>query len=717
MAGRAPGASGDDRQPGPPPGKEAGGGGEGGGEAPPPRKGPFRGSSRWLAAVWLVMLGVFAWLIVSPPSSEPSAQNLTFTQVLHKVQDKQVGDVSVDSNGSLTGHLKSGAAFKSQVPTAFGSSDLYKVFDAGGVNVTATGPSSSWGGTMAITLLPILLLIGFFVWMGRRAGGAMGAVGNIGRSRVKVVDTERPTVSFADVAGYEGVKREVGEIIDFLREPDRYRLAGAVGPRGVLMVGPPGTGKTLLARAIAGEASVPFLSVTGSGFVEMFVGVGAARVRDLFDQARKLAPAIIFIDEIDAIGQRRGGAIISNDEREQTLNQLLAEMDGFSPAEGVVVLAATNRPDVLDPALLRPGRFDRQVVVPLPNQIERRAILEVHCRTKQLAPDVDLEAVARGTPGFSGADLANLTNEAAIHAVRAGRVALSRSDFSEARDRILLGLREGSNVLLPEEKRAVATHEAGHALVAALSESADPVEKITILPAGVALGVTEQLPLAERHLLSETYMRSALAIRLAGRAAELVRYGEGSTGAANDLAQATDLATRMVREFGLSDQLGPVGYSPGGPMYLGHDQVTSRQYSEETQHLIDTEVRRLVRDAERAALELITEHRTELDQLADLLLTHETVDGAEVYRLVGRPAPQRHFENGNGKHHDDKGSGRSRKTSGSGSGNGNGGKGSGQTAGTEAAPETVGEVITLPVRHRRPRRTSVPSTRSEASPE
>ena len=331
------------------------------------------------------------------------------------------------------------------------------------------------------------------------------------------------------------------------------------------MIGPPGTGKTLLARAVAGEASVPFFSVTGSSFVELFVGVGAARVRDLFSEARKRAPAIIFIDEIDAIGQRRAGsgAAVSNDEREQTLNQLLAEMDGFDVTQGIVVLGATNRPEVLDPALLRPGRFDRQVTIPLPTLSERAAILAVHCRGKKLGPDVDLNVVARGTPGFSGADLANLTNEAAINAVRDNREVLTAADFDTARDRILLGRREGSNVLLPEEKHSVAIHESGHALVAALSEHTDPVAKITILPAGQTLGVTEQLPLDERHLYREDYLNDSLAVRLGGRAAELVEFGQGSTGAANDLASATDLATKMVREFGLSPALGPVGLSRG----------------------------------------------------------------------------------------------------------------------------------------------------------
>jgi cell division protease FtsH len=407
------------------------------------------------------------------------------------------------------------------------------------------------------------------------------------------------------------------------------------------MVGPPGTGKTLLARAVAGEAKVVFFSVTGSSFVELFVGVGASRVRDLFDMARKRAPSIIFIDEIDAIGQRRAGsgAVVSNDEREQTLNQLLAEMDGFEPSAGVVVLGATNRPEVLDPALLRPGRFDRQVTIPLPNVNERTAILAVHVKDKKLAPDVDLNAVARGTPGFSGADLANLANEAAINAVRGNRDVLTAADFDTARDRIILGRREGSNVLLPEEKHAVAVHESGHAMVAALSEHADPVAKVTILPAGQTLGVTEQLPLVERHMYGEDYLLDSLAVRLGGRSAELVVIGQGSTGAANDLAGATDLAVKMIREFGLSKTLGPIGYPEGGSSFLGGGGAafSSRPFAEATQAEIDNEVSRLLREAEERATALLKAHRHELDSLVELLLETETIDGTQVYRIAGRP--------------------------------------------------------------------------------
>jgi cell division protease FtsH len=593
---------------------------------------------------------VAAWVVlffVLPTRGGPQPTSLTYSQFLQDVQAHKISTVTIEpSTGSATGNLTGGQPYTTVIPVQLAGPSLLSDLEAAKVTITATTPGPS-GGTQVLSwvlsLLPFLVF-GYIWWrLSRNASGQLQGALGVGRSRAKVFDAERPKTTFADVAGYEGAKSEITETVDFLRNPERYRRAGAVAPRGVLMVGPPGTGKTLLARAVAGEADVPFFSVTGSSFVEMFVGVGAARVRDLFAEARKRAPAIVFIDEIDAIGQRRAGsgAVVANDEREQTLNQLLAEMDGFDPTMGIVVLAATNRPEVLDPALLRPGRFDRQVTIPLPNVAERTAILAVHCRDKRLADDVALEAVARATPGFSGADLANLANEAAIFAVRAGREVLTAADFDEARDRILLGRREGSNVLLPEEKRAVAIHESGHALVAALSDHADPVAKVTILPAGQALGVTEQLPLVERHLYGEDYLRDSLAVRLGGRAAELVELGQGSTGAANDLAGATDLATRMVREYGLSTALGPVGYPRGGSVFLGGDGAgfTSRPFAEQTQATIDTEVSRLLREAEERAVELLRAHRVELSGLVDLLLDRETVDGAAVYGLVGRPVP------------------------------------------------------------------------------
>src|ERR1700728_2727013 len=443
---------------------------------------------RW--RVWLLPVGLFITLLLFlvPHMTSTTTKSFTYSKFLSEVTSGDVRTASVNPGGAISGSLKGGDDYTSQIPTAIDDQQLAPTLKAHHVNVTGVGQGSALL-TDLLSFLPLLLFVAFFIWIGRRnakqlSGGIMG----FGGSKAKVYDEERPTTRFTDIAGYEGSKREVSEVVDFLSHPDRYARAGAVGPRGVLMVGPPGTGKTLMARAVAGESGVPFLALTGSSFVELFVGVRASRVRDLFADARKRAPSIIFIDEIDAIGQRRGGSAFgSNDEREQTLNQLLAEMDGFDPTTGVVVMAATNRPEILDPALLRPGRFDREVEIPLPNQSERTSILVTHARSRHLAADVDLTAVSRGTPGFSGADLANLVNEAAINAVRADRRVLSAADFDTARDRLLIGRRDASNALLPEEKHAVAVHEAGHALVAALSEHADPVAKVTILPRGAAL--------------------------------------------------------------------------------------------------------------------------------------------------------------------------------------------------------------------------------------
>ena len=611
------------------------------GKTPPPPPPPA-----WRHWLWpiAIVAALALWFFLPTVHSSPQT-TLTYSQFLNDVSAHKVktAELATSEGGSTSGTLTNGTNYTVIVPAQAGQS-LLDQLQKNNVQITASGQGASFGSEVWSWIF-ILLIFGLpiYLWI-RLSRGAMGSMQGVlgaGRSRAKIFDEERPATTFADVAGYEGAKSEIAEVVDFLRQPDRYSLAGALVPRGVLMVGPPGTGKTLLARAVAGEASVPFFSVAGSSFVEMFVGVGAARVRDLFAEARKRAPAIIFIDEVDAIGQRRAGqgSVVANDEREQTLNQLLAELDGFDPATGIVVLAATNRPEVLDPALLRPGRFDRQVTIPLPNVNERSAILVVHCRGKKLSSDVDLSAVARGTPGFSGADLANLANEAAIFAVRDGRSTLTAGDFDAARDRIILGRREGSNVLLPEEKYAVAVHESGHAMVAALSEHADPVAKVTILPAGQTLGVTEQLPLVERHMYSEDYLLDSLAVRLGGRAAELVVLGQGSTGAGNDLAGATDLATKMVREFGMSDKLGPIGYPEGGSVFLGGggQGLSSRPFAEATQAIIDTEVSRLVREAETRAVAVLRGHRTELDGLVSLLLEKETVDGSDVYRLAERP--------------------------------------------------------------------------------
>ncbi len=621
-------------------------------QAKPPPPGDKPGPSNappqppgWRHWLWPIAIFLFILAFFYLPATRSTSTSLTYSQFLSDVSAHKVKtiDIAASNGATSSGTLTNGTSYTVVVPPQAGQS-LLTALQSGGVQITGAASSGGFGDDV-LTWVILLLLFGLPVWLwfrlSRGAGGQLQGVLGVGRSRAKVFDEERPSTTFADVAGYEGAKSEIAEVVDFLRNPDRYSRVGAVVPRGVLMVGPPGTGKTLLARAVAGEAHVPFISVTGSSFVELFVGVGAARVRDLFDMSRKRAPAIIFIDEVDAIGQRRAGtgAVVSNDEREQTLNQLLSEMDGFDPSTGIVVLAATNRPEVLDPALLRPGRFDRQVTIPLPNVDERTAILGVHTRDKKLASDVNLNAVARGTPGFSGADLANLANEAAIFAVRDARNVITAADFDAARDRIILGRREGSNVLLPEEKHTVAVHESGHAMVAALSDHADPVAKVTILPAGQTLGVTEQLPLVERHMYGEDYLLDSLAVRLGGRASELVVIGQGSTGAANDLAGATELAVKMVREFGLSDKLGPVGYPEGGSMFLGGGglAMSSRPFAEATQAEIDAEVSRLLRQAEQRAVELLKGHRAELDSLVSLLLERETVDGSDVYRMAGRP--------------------------------------------------------------------------------
>jgi cell division protease FtsH len=618
----------------------------------PPRRPPPPPPPRW--RIWLLLVGTLATLVlfIRPAPSSSKNHSYTYTDFVAQVTADQVKTATIDQNGKVSGKLANGDSYTSQVPIAIRDDTLAPLLAAHKVQVKATTSSGTTLGVIILNLLPFALFLGFFIWMGRRTSkqlggaGGLGGIMGVGRNKAKVYDLDdRPTTRFADVAGYDGVKQEVTEVVDFLKHPEKYRSAGAVGPKGVLMIGPPGTGKTLMARAVAGEAEVPFFSLTGSSFVELFVGVGASRVRDLFSDARKRAPSIVFIDEIDAIGGRRGvGGYATNDEREQTLNQLLAEMDGFDPATGVVVLGATNRPETLDPALLRPGRFDRRVEFPLPNQAEREAILAVHGKDKKLDPSVNLNVVARATPGFSGADLANLVNEAAIFAVRDGRDTLTGADFMAARDRVLLGHRETTNALLPSEKHSVAVHEGGHALVAALSEHADPVAKVTILPAGQALGVTEQLPEAERHLYPESYLYDSLAVRLGGRAGELLVLEEASTGAANDLAGATELATRMVRDWGMSKRLGPIGFSADGPNYLGGDQGRPRPFAEATQRVIDEEVSRLLREAEERALSLLTSHREALDRLVALLLEKEVIDGAEVYALVGRElAPSQDF--------------------------------------------------------------------------
>jgi cell division protease FtsH len=597
------------------------------------------------AASWVrclfptAVLASFVVLLALPRGAAPGTA-LSYTRFLADVGAGTVRAVTIGPAGQVTGSLASGQPFTTTIPVALGGNGLAGDLAAHHVQVTATAAtmSSSLASVLA-GLLP-LLLIGGLIFAGFRGvrrhaagmGGAMGGLGAMTKAKARVIDGERPAARFTDVAGYAAVKTEISEVVDYLRDPGRYHRAGARGPRGVLMAGPPGTGKTLLARAVAGEAHVPFFSVSGSGFVEMFVGLGAARVRDLFEQARTRAPAIVFIDEIDALGARRdAGGMAGSDEREQTLNQLLAEMDGFEESSGVVVLAATNRPDALDPALRRPGRFDREVIVSLPDRAERSAILASHARGKHLGPDTDLDQVAAATPGFSGADLANLVNEAAVTAVRADRTTLVAADFDSARDRALLGTRHSSPPA-PGELATVAVHEAGHALVAALSPHADPVSRVTVLGAGQALGLTETLPADDRRLYGESYLADTLAVRLGGRAAERLVRGEASTGAADDLASATALATQMVREFGLSQAIGPVSYS--GPPAGYPALAAARGYSERTQWLVDQEVAALLTKAETRARDLLTSHREALAQLTAALLEQETVTGNQVRAIA-----------------------------------------------------------------------------------
>jgi cell division protease FtsH len=554
-------------------------------------------------------------------SNNPPTQNYsTFVTALNAGQVTQA-TVNRDS-GHLTYTNAQGQQYSVQGPDISTNSAALTLYQQHIKNFKIVPTTTSSWATWIPYLLYGAVIVLLFIWLTRRAQGQMSGIMSIGRSKAKVYTTERPRTTFADVAGYEGVKLEIREVVDFLRSANRFKEIGAKIPKGVLLVGPPGTGKTLLARAVAGEAGVPFLSVTGSDFMEMFVGVGASRVRDLFQTARKQAPAIIFIDEIDSIGRKRGAGLGGgHDEREQTLNQMLAEMDGFETTEGVVMMAATNRPDILDPALLRPGRFDRQIVVPLPDLAERLPILAVHCKDKRVDPDVDLKVVARGTPGMSGADLANLVNEAALHAVRRGASAIAMQDIEAARDRVLMGQRRESTVLSDKEKEATAYHEGGHAVLAYVLPDADPVHKVTILPTGMALGVTQQLPIEERHTYWREYIEDAVCVMMGGRCAEMLTLGSLSTGASNDLQRATEMARKMVREFGMSERIGPMAWGQEGQVFLGEDLMhAARDYSDVTSRVIDEEVERILREQESRATRLLQEHRRGLAGVAGALL-------------------------------------------------------------------------------------------------
>jgi cell division protease FtsH len=615
---------------------------------------------------WLILVALLIWNIITFwPVATPEA-DIPYTTFLEQVRADNVSEVKIVGD-KITGTFvkpftwppagKSAGAspqptavpkplsytkFTTTFPESVGDPNLLPLLESHKVMVQAQTPTSPWFITLLVDGLPFLLLILFFGWMGRRAMQSQSSLfTTFGRSRAKQQLSERPKDTFADVAGADEAKRDLEEVVGFLRHPEKYHELGAHIPRGVLLVGPPGTGKTLLARAVAGEAGVPFFHLSASEFVEMFVGVGASRVRDLFEQAKTAAPAIVFIDELDAVGRRRGAGLGAvNDEREQTLNQLLVEMDGFDERQEVILLAATNRPDVLDPALLRPGRFDRQVVVSLPDQKGREGILRIHTRNLRLAPNLDLAAVARATIGMSGADLANLSNEAALIAARHNRRQIEQADFDEAIDKVLLG-EARALVLSDHDRRVIAYHEAGHALVAWRIPDADPVHKVTIIPHGRALGVTEQLPVEDQYNYSRTYLLARMAVMLGGRAAEELVIGDITTGAENDLVQVTRLARRMITRWGMG-QLGNIAFEAEDENpFLGYELSRGRDYSEATAANIDHEVQQLVTDRYQVVRQLLTEAREPLDHLAEALLHQETVDQETLVQILG-PRPAAH---------------------------------------------------------------------------
>ncbi len=614
------------------------------GPAEPGGPGSAPGANRNRLIIYVVIMVAVLAVIVAPSLLHKATTNtLTYNAFQQDVAAKKIVTATVDqTTGVITGTLSDGSSYTSNGPNPITDSELTALKPLGSNYHLVTPSSNTLLGFLLTWILPFAIIGGIFFYISRKAQGQMGSIMSIGRSKAKLYSTERPSTTFDDVAGYDGVKLEISEVVEFLKTPGRFREIGARIPKGILLVGPPGTGKTLLARAVAGEAGVPFMSVSGSDFMEMFVGVGASRVRDLFATARKQAPAIVFIDEIDSIGRKRGAGLGGgHDEREQTLNQMLSEMDGFDPTEGIVVMAATNRPDILDAAILRPGRFDRQIVVPLPDLDERLPILQVHCKDKRVDPTVDLGRVARGTPGMSGADLANLVNEAALHAVRRGSTVIQNEDFEASRDRVLMGQRRESLVLSNAEKERVAFHEGGHAVLAYVLPDADPVHKVTILPTGMALGVTMQLPMEERHIHPRQHIEDSLCVRMGGRASELLVYGDLSTGASNDLVGNTELARKMVREWGMSDKIGPMAWGSQGQVFLGEDLMHTRDYSEHTSQIIDDEVELILRAQEQRALEVLARHRGGLDAVARALLDEETISGEAVGNLVdtayGRP--------------------------------------------------------------------------------
>jgi cell division protease FtsH len=600
----------------------------------------LRNFALWVIIV-LLLLALFS--LFQTPGQRTASNDITFSQLLAEVDQGKVRDVVIQGN-DITGTMNDGKSFSTYAPN---DPSLVQRLYGKGVSISARpqGDNLPWYVSLLVSWLPFIALIGVWIFLSRQMQGGAGKAMGFGKSRAKLLTEAHGRVTFEDVAGVEEAKSDLEEIVEFLRDPQKFQRLGGRIPRGVLLVGPPGTGKTLIARAVAGEANVPFFTISGSDFVEMFVGVGASRVRDMFEQAKKNAPCIIFIDEIDAVGRHRGAGLGGgNDEREQTLNQLLVEMDGFEANEGIILIAATNRPDVLDPALLRPGRFDRQVVVPNPDVVGREKILAVHVRKVPIAPDVNLKTVARGTPGFSGADLANLVNEAALMAARRNKRMVTQHEFEDAKDKVMMGAERKSLVMTEEEKLLTAYHEGGHAIVALHVKATDPVHKATIIPRGRALGMVMQLPERDKLSMSYEQMTSRLAIMMGGRVAEELVFGNDkvTSGAASDIEQATKLARMMVTRWGLSPELGTVAYGENQEeVFLGYSVSRQQNISEETVKKIDSEIKRFVEEGYQLARKILTENRAELEILAKGLIEYETLTGDEIKDLLAGKSPVR----------------------------------------------------------------------------
>ena len=591
--------------------------------------------------LWLLALVALMLIYDFARESNGPAKTLSYSQFLDEVKAGKVGSVEIDGS-KVTGTLKDSQRFETVSPRE--DKDLLPILMSSKVDVNVKEPSQeSWIVFLLVNILPLILIVALFIFFMRQMQAGAGKGMNFGKSRAKLI-TDNTKVTFKDVAGIDEARAELQEIVEFLKDPKKFTRLGGRIPKGVLLIGSPGTGKTLLAKAIAGEAGVPFFSISGSDFVELFVGVGASRVRDLFTQGKKNAPCIIFIDEIDAVGRHRGAGLGGgHDEREQTLNQLLVEMDGFEGTEGLILIAATNRPDVLDPALLRPGRFDRRVIVPNPDLNGRIGILNVHVKKVPVAPDVDLKSIARGTPGFSGADLENLVNEAALNAARHNQDSVTKADFEFAKDKVMMGAERRSMLLSDKEKETTAYHEAGHALVAKMLPNADPVHKLTIVPRGMALGLMQQLPEADKHTYSLCYWNDTLAVLFGGRVAEELVFNDINTGASSDIDRATSIARRMVTEWGMSDALGPISYASTkeDQVFLGRGIGKSRDYSEKIQEEIDREVRRIIDTQKAVAKKIISENLDKLHDLAKAVLERETLDAETITAIVeGRELPR-----------------------------------------------------------------------------